>query len=233
MRQGQTIGVVIPALDEAPAIALVIKAIPDWVDRIVVADNGSRDATGEIARAHGAVVVAEPERGYGAACLAGISAVGAVDIIVFMDGDNSDDASEMASLVDPILAGQADFVVGSRRLGQIEPGGLTPQQIFGNALACWLMRRIWGRHHTDLGPFRAIRRSVLVALAMRDRDFGWTVEMQIEAAVRKVPTEEVPVRTRRRIGRSKVSGTVRGVILAGHKILYVIARSAIRDWWAR
>jgi glycosyltransferase involved in cell wall biosynthesis len=233
MRQGKTIGVVIPALDEALAIGLVVAAVPDWVDRIVVADNGSRDDTANIARQHGAIVIEEPARGYGAACLAGIVAVGDVDVIVFMDGDNSDDPSEMATLVDPILAGRADFVVGSRKLGRIEPGGLTPQQIFGNALACWLMARIWGRQHTDLGPFRAIRRPVLESLGMQDRDFGWTVEMQIEAAVRNVPTTEVPVRTRRRIGRSKISGTVSGVVLAGNKILFVIARSGLRDWRRR
>jgi glycosyltransferase involved in cell wall biosynthesis len=233
MRIGHTIGVVIPALNEVRSIGLVVRAIPSWVDRIIVVDNGSSDGTGAAAQALGATVVVESERGYGAACLAGIAAVGAVDIIVFLDADNSDDPSEMALLVDPIIAGTAAFVVGSRRLGNCEPGALTPQQRFGNALACWLMARIWGRRHTDLGPFRAIRRTALQELGMRDRDFGWTVEMQIEAAVRGIPVTEVPVSYRKRIGTSKISGTVRGVVLAGTKILWVIGRSASRDAWRR
>ncbi len=233
MRAGARIGVVIPALNEARSIGLVLAAIPPWVDCIVVADNGSSDGTGAIARAAGAVVVLEPQRGYGAACLAGIASLAPVDIIVFLDADNSDDPSEMATLVGPIIAGAAAFVVGSRRLGTCEPGALTPQQRFGNALACWLMARIWGRQHSDLGPFRAIRAATLSELGMTDRDFGWTIEMQIEAAVRGVPTLEVPVSYRKRIGQSKISGTINGVIRAGTKILWVIARSAWRDWQRR
>jgi glycosyltransferase involved in cell wall biosynthesis len=233
MRGGETIVVIIPALNEAEAIGRVVADIPSWVDRIIVADNGSTDGTADVARAQGADVVLEPRRGYGAACLAGIAAAQARDgdagIIVFMDGDYADHADEMASLVAPIIGGHADFVVGSRPLGRIAPGGLTPQQRFGNALACWLMLKLWGRRHTDLGPYRAIRRTSLRSLGMADRNYGWTVEMQIEAARRGVPMLEVPVSTRRRIGRSKVSGTVRGVVLAGTKILWVIARSAWRD----
>ena len=151
MRNGQRIGVVIPALDEAEAMPRVIADIPDWADRTVVVDNGSTDATAEVARAAGANVIAEPERGYGAACLAGIAHQADMDVLVFVDGDHSDHADRMAELVDPILAGDADFVVGSRALGAVEPGALTIPQQFGNALACRLMAWIWGAPFTDLG----------------------------------------------------------------------------------
>ncbi|MCB1549142.1 MAG: glycosyltransferase, partial [Hyphomicrobiaceae bacterium] len=188
---------------------------------------GSTDATAAVAAAHGAVVVSEPEPGYGAACLAAMQRLGAVDIVVFLDGDYSDHPAEMVRLVDPIIAGEKDFVVGSRVLGEAERGALTPQQRFGNWLATWLIRLIWGVRYTDLGPFRAIRATSLTDLAMRDRNFGWTVEMQIKAARAGLSIAEVPVNYRRRIGVSKVSGTVKGTILAGYKILYTIARFAL------
>lgn len=227
MRNGYQIGVVIPALDEEGAIGRVIADIPRWVDIVVVADNGSTDRTAEVARAGGAVVVREPERGYGAACLAGIARAGAVDIIVFVDGDYSDHVEDMAGLVDPIIAGTHDFVVGSRAMGAREAGSLTPQQRFGNWLATFLIRMIWRAHYTDLGPFRAIRKSSLEALAMADRNYGWTVEMQIKAAEKGLRHAEVPARYRRRIGVSKVSGTIKGTIMAGYKILSIIARFAL------
>lgn len=227
MRRGKRIGVVIPALNEEGAIGRVIAAIPDWVDEIVVADNGSSDRTATTAEVAGAHVTVEPARGYGAACQAGITALPPVDIVVFLDGDYSDYPEDMHLLVDPIAANEADFVVGSRVLGTHEKGALTPQQRFGNWLACRLMRRFFGTRFTDLGPFRAIRIEALQALDMRDRAFGWTVEMQIKAARCGLAIKEVPVRYRPRIGVSKISGTVRGTVLAGYTILSVIARSAL------
>lgn len=228
MRHGKRIGVVIPALDEEQAIARVISDIPAWADEIVVVDNGSRDGTARVARAAGARVVREGERGYGAACQAGIGALCAPDIIVFIDGDYSDRPQEMGTLVDPVAKGDADLVVGSRVRGALGRGALTPQQRFGNWLACRLIRRIWGTACSDLGPFRAIRASALHALDMRDRAYGWTIEMQLKAVEGGLRYLEVPVSYRARIGVSKISGTLRGSLLAGVTILSVIARSAWR-----
>lgn len=235
MRAGKRVAVVIPALDEEAAIGRVLAEVPAWVDRIVVADNGSRDRTAEVARAAGATVVSEPERGYGAACLAALAAVGDPDIVVFLDGDYSDHPAEMDTLVDPIVEGRASLVVGSRVLGVLEPGALTPQQRFGNWLATRLIRMIWGVRYTDLGPFRAVAAPALARMAMADRTYGWTVEMQIKAAVLGMPALEAPVSYRRRIGVSKVSGTVKGTILAGWKILATIARYGLRgtQGWAK
>lgn len=221
---GLSVGVVIPARNEADALPVVISAIPDWVKMIVVADGGSSDGTAEIARNLGAMVVTEPRRGYGRACLTALSVMPPMDVIVFLDGDASDDPSEMGALVGLIADGAADLVLGSRMRGQREPGALTPQQLFGNWLACRLMRAIWGVRYSDLGPFRAIRHDTLTALALTDEDYGWTVEMQARAAKRGVRTLEIPVRYRRRIGMSKISGTIRGAVGAGVKIIYVIAR---------
>ena len=227
MRHGQRIGVVIPALDEELGLGRVLADIPAWVDQVVVADNGSRDATVAVAEAAGATVVREPERGYGAACQLGIAALDAIDIVVFLDGDYSDHPQEMAALVDPIALGAAVLVIGSRVTGDLARGALTPQQRFGNWLACRLIRAIWGVAYTDLGPFRAISHAALDTLAMTDRNFGWTVEMQIKAAQKGVRSTEVPVSYRPRIGVSKVSGTVKGTVLAGVTILRVIGQSAV------
>ena len=227
MYKGARTGVVIPALDEEQAIGRVIADIPAWVDEIVVADNGSRDRTAEIAEGAGARVVYEREQGYGAACQAGIAALRAADIVVFLDGDRSDDPREMGALVNPIAKGEADLVIGSRVRGKPARGSLTPQQRFGNWLACRLIRFFWGASFTDLGPFRAIRRETLQSLNMTDRKFGWTVEMQIKAARAAVKTLEVPVSYRPRIGQSKISGTLMGSIKAGTGILGMIARSAL------
>lgn len=226
MRNEIPIAVIIPAYNEAEAIGKVIDAIPEWVDRIIVCDNASTDDTPHIAEAHGAVVVHEPRRGYGGACLRAMEALQGEEIIVFLDGDYSDYPEEMERLVDPIIEGHADMVIGSRRLGDSQPGALTPQQRWGNALACFLIRIIWGERYTDLGPFRAIRYSSLMALEMRDRTWGWTVEMQVRAAKLRIRNREAPVGYRRRIGVSKISGTVRGVIAAGWKILSTIAHEA-------
>ncbi|TMQ62983.1 MAG: glycosyltransferase [Candidatus Eisenbacteria bacterium] len=222
---------VIPAWNEAEAIALVLDALPrPLVRRIVVCDNGSTDGTAEIARAHGAVVVHEPRRGYGAACLRALAALEAdpPDVVLFLDADMSDDPAEAAQILEPILTGRADLVIGSRTLGEREPGALTPQARFGNWLATRLLLALYGARFTDLGPFRAIRFRSLRDLGMRDRDFGWTVEMQIKAARAGLRTAEVPARYRRRIGRSKISGTVSGSVRAGIKILGTIAADFAR-----
>ena len=228
MRNGSHVAVIIPALNEADAIAKVIAEIPPWVDQIMVADNGSKDATRERALQAGADVVLEKCLGYGAACLRALSAITPCDIIVFLDGDYSDYPGEMARLVDPIVRDETDFVVGSRKLGTAQPGSITPQQIFGNWLAVTLIRLIWRHRYTDLGPFRAIAAEKLALLAMADRDYGWTVEMQIKAIEKGLRIQEVPVNYRNRIGTSKVSGTFRGSLLAGYKILSVISRNALR-----
>jgi glycosyltransferase involved in cell wall biosynthesis len=226
--QGVTVAVVIPALDEERALPSVLAAVPPWVATVIVADNGSRDGTARVARDNGATVVSEPRRGYGQACLTGIAAVtDDVDVVVFLDGDASDEPAEMDRLVRPIAAGEADMVLGSRTRGVRQRGALTVPQMFGNWLACTLIRLVWGARFTDLGPFRAIRRDALADLAMADTTYGWTVEMQVKAARAGLRCREVPVSYRRRIGRSKISGTVRGVIGAGSKILYVIGREAV------
>jgi len=227
MRQDRKIAVIIPAFDEAGAIGKVIDGIPGWVDCIIVADNASRDGTAEVAEAHGARVVHEPQPGYGAACLRGIEAASGHDIIVFMDGDYSDRGSEMHLLVDPIATGQVDMVIGSRTLGTAEAGSLTPQQRWGNWLACSLIRLFWGARYTDLGPYRAISSDSLRTMDMQDRAFGWTVEMQLKAILHGVRWREVPVSYFNRIGVSKISGTVHGTILAGHAIIGTILRTAL------
>ncbi len=222
LRNGAVIAVIIPALNEEQAIGKVLSTIPGWVDDIVVVDNGSTDATAQVGRALGARVVTEPVRGYGAACQAGLRALSASDVVVFVDGDFSDCPEEMTYLVDPIVAGKADFVIGSRATGQRQTGALSAQQRFGNWLACQLMRWFWDARYTDLGPFRAIRRPALERLNMRDRGFGWTVEMQLKAVRLGLKVREVPVSYRRRIGVSKISGTVVGTVQAGCKIMFVI-----------
>ncbi len=226
MRQGKSVGVVIPALNEERAIAKVIGEIPAWVDQIVVVDNGSDDATPERARAAGATVVHEPQRGYGAACLRGIATLDDVSIVVFLDGDHSDQPAQMAQLVDPIAAGECQFVLGARRGDGVHAGALTPQQRFGNWLACRLMRLLWRTEYTDLGPFRAISSDALKSLAMADRNYGWTIEMQIKAVLAGLATREVAVGYRQRIGTSKISGTLKGTVMAGIKIIWTIARFA-------
>ncbi|MFH0340691.1 MAG: glycosyltransferase family 2 protein [Chromatiales bacterium] len=234
MYQGLRIGAVIPARDEEAAIAevvLTLRALRDagktaLIDEVVVADNGSKDATAARARAGGARVVQEPSRGYGRACQAALPALNHPDIILFVDGDRSVIAAEATRLLHA-LANGADLAVGSRTLGRAERGALTRPQRCGNGLAAFLIRRLWRHPCTDLGPFRAIRREALEALAMADPTFGWTVEMQVKAIQRGYEVVEVPVTTRVRVGRSKVSGTLSGVVGAGIGILSMIARL----WW--
>jgi glycosyltransferase involved in cell wall biosynthesis len=222
-----TIDVIIPALDEEEALPKVLAEIPEGlVRRVVVADNGSVDRTAEVARAAGAEVVSEPQKGYGRACLTALAHLAAdpPEVVVFLDGDHSDHPAEMLGLVSPILSGAVEMAVGSRTLGRRERGSLTPQQRVGNAIACVALERLYGARYTDLGPFRAIRWDALTRLDMRDESFGWTVEMQIKAAQRGLSHIEVPVSYRRRIGHSKVSGTLEGTVRASVKILWVLAR---------
>ncbi len=219
--------VVIPALNEQDALPHVLRDIPSpLVCRVVVADNDSTDRTAEVAREHGAEVVHEAERGYGAACLKALAYLAAdpPDIVVFLDGDYSDHPNELPTLIEPIVAGDADMVIGSRARGRCEQGALSVQQRVGNAIACSTLRLLYGVRYTDLGPFRAIRWDTLAALGMQDRNYGWTVEMQIKAAQRGIAYREIPVSYRQRIGVSKVSGTIRGSVSAGAKILWLLGR---------
>lgn len=219
--------VIIPAAEEEASIGLVLAEVPAIVSEVIVVDNGSRDRTAEVAAAGGARVVREPRRGYGQACLAGIAAAGDADVLVFLDGDHSDHPRQLGEVVAPILAGEADLVIGSRALGRREPGAQPWHAVLGTRLSVCLMNRLIGTRATDLGPFRAITAPGLRRLEMRDRDFGWTAEMQVKAARRGLRVVEVPVDYRPRIGRSKVSGTVSGTIRAGAKILGTIARHAL------
>ena len=228
------VDVVIPALDEEASLPRVLADLPAGVvRRVVVADNGSADATAEVARNAGATVVHEPRRGYGSACLAALRHIRETpphpDVVVFIDADYSDRPQELTALLAPIAGGSADLVIGSRTLGNREPGALLPQARIGNAIATTLIRWLHGARFTDLGPFRAIRWESLERMRMVDRDFGWTVEMQVKAARIGLRTTEVPVSYRRRIGRSKITGTFLGSVRAGWKILVTIARWSFVD----
>ncbi|HIE08695.1 MAG TPA: glycosyltransferase family 2 protein [Armatimonadetes bacterium] len=221
--------IVIPALNEEEAIGRVLDDIPrHLVSEVIVVDNGSTDRTPEIAKRKGAKVVFEPKRGYGAACYAGFKAAPTdTDIVVFMDGDYSDHPEELPLILGPILRGEADLVIGSRMRGRRERGALPPHSLFGNWLASSLLRLIYGQKVTDLGPFRAIRYECLKMLGMKDRGFGWTVEMQARAARKGLRVVEVPVSYRRRIGKSKITGNLLNSIRAGYKILSTIFKVAL------
>lgn len=218
---------IVPALNEEAAIGPTLAALRGApLAQLIAVDNGSTDRTAEVARAHGAEVVAEPRRGYGQACLAGIAALRPeITVVGFMDADGSDDPADLPRLLGPIARGEAEMVLGSRVLGQREAGALTPQQRFGNALATSLLRVFHGARYTDLGPFRAIRCDALDRLGIRDTGYGWTIEMQIKAARLGLRVKEIPVGyRRRRAGQSKISGTLRGTFSAGTKIIWTILR---------
>lgn len=221
------IKVIIPAFNEEHAIGKVISEIPgEIVSEVIVVNNGSTDGTGKAAREMGATVLQEPRKGYGAACLKGMEYIAhsknKPGIIVFLDADYSDYPRELPGLIAPILQDTHDLVIGSRALGKKETGSMTLPQVFGNWLATRLLKLFYGANFTDLGPFRAIRYQSLISLGMRDLSFGWTVEMQLKAVKMNLRCTEVPVRYRVRIGKSKVSGTIRGAIMAGYKILWTI-----------
>lgn len=218
------IDVLIPAFNEENSVGKVIRDLPKTVRNIVVVNNNSNDQTRKVALEAGAIVVNEPQKGYGKACLTGMEHIRsfevAPDILVFLDADYSDFPDQLERLVQPILAENYDLVIGSRARGVKEKGSMTYPQVFGNWLATALMRRIYKANYTDLGPFRAIKWKKLMALQMEDQNYGWTIEMQIKAAKAGLKTTEVPVDYRKRIGISKVSGTIKGVFGAGFKILW-------------
>jgi len=229
MIDDKEIVVIIPAFNEEESLPKVIADIPKFVDEIIVVNNGSIDKTADVAMKSGATVLTEMEKGYGAACLKAIDYISDknYDIVVFLDGDYSDHPEEMNLIVEPIIKSGLDLVIGSRMLGKRESGAMLPQAIFGNWLATFLIKLFWGYKFTDLGPFRAIKYSSLINLNMRDRNFGWTVEMQIKAAKQKLRTIEVPVRYRKRIGQSKVTGTFKETVKASFKIIYLIFKSLL------
>lgn len=221
------IDVIIPVYNEEASIGKVLDEIPmEIIRNVVVCNNGSTDHTADVAISRGAILLNQPLKGYGNACLKGMEYLTGLDakpdIVVFLDGDYSDFPEEMYSVVQPIIRDSKDLVIGSRTLGTMEQGAMMPQQIFGNWLATNLIRIIYQYHFTDLGPFRAIRYDKLVEMNMQDKTFGWTVEMQVKAAKAGMKTAEVAVKYRKRIGHSKVSGTIKGTVLAGYKILWTI-----------
>jgi len=227
MESKPIVDVIIPAFNEENSVGNVVNDIPkEWVREIIVVNNNSTDDTAINAKNAGALVLTEPNMGYGNACLKGMAHVAnkevKPDIVVFLDADYSDYPAEIVEVLAPIINQKMDMVIGSRALGNLEKGSMTPQQIFGNWLATFLLKLFYGVTYTDLGPFRAIKYSSLVALGMKDKTYGWTVEMQVKAAKQKMKTCEVPVNYRVRIGFSKVSGTIKGTIGAGYKIITTI-----------
>lgn len=226
MKNLPIIDVIIPAYNEEKSIPKVIGDIPSIVRNIVVANNNSTDTTGKVAELAGACVVFESQKGYGKACLTAMDWIKSQeiqpDIVVFLDGDYSDYPEQLLELVQPIIEGKYDMVIGSRALGERESGSMTLPQVFGNWLATTMMKYMQGAKFSDLGPFRAIIWSKLLDLNMVDQNFGWTIEMQIKAHQKGLRYTEMPVTYRKRIGVSKVSGTIKGVFGAGYKIIYTI-----------
>jgi glycosyltransferase involved in cell wall biosynthesis len=223
-----TVDVVIPAFNEEDSLPLVLSDLPkDAFRRVVVADNNSSDRTAEVAKEGGAIVVAAPRQGYGSACLSGLEYLrqnDPPDVVAFLDADFSDHPEELLRVIEPILEDRADLIIGSRVLGDAEPGALLPQARMGNLVACILIRLLYRFRYTDLGPFRALRWKSLETIAMSDPDFGWTAEMQVKALRHDLRVSEVPVSYRRRIGVSKITGTIKGTFMAGYKILWTVFR---------
>lgn len=230
MSATKNIQLIIPAYNEADSIGLVVKDVPvGLAQQIIVVNNNSSDDTVAVAKAAGAMVLTEQRRGYGQACLTGLDYIqqnGGCDIVVFIDGDYSDHPEEMGAVLQPILNGKADMVIGCRTKANREPGSMTPQQVFGNWLAVFLIRLLFKHRYTDLGPFRAITWAALEKINMQDTNYGWTVEMQVKALKLGLRCVDVPVHYRKRIGVSKISGTVKGTILAGYKIIKTIFKYA-------
>ncbi|MCY3768889.1 MAG: glycosyltransferase family 2 protein [Gammaproteobacteria bacterium] len=217
---GNHITVVIPALNEAASIGKVVSAIPRFVDQVVVVDNGSTDPTARVASAQGASVVYESNRGYGSACLTGIVAAGQTDLIAFVDGDYSDYPEDLEKVITPVARNDCDFVIGCRSETGLQNHDLPWHQHWGNWFACCMIHWLHGFKYHDLGPMRCIKAGLLSQLKMCDTTYGWTTEMQIKASKLGVNVSQVPVRYRRRIGKSKISGTLKGSVFAGYKILY-------------
>ena len=234
-RIASCVDVVIPAFNEESSLPLVLGDLPE-VRNVFVVNNDSTDQTADVAAKLGAIVPFEAQRGYGSACLKGLATIReriedgepAPAVVVFLDADYSDHPQYLTQLVEPIFADEADFVLGSRLLGEREPGAMPMQSVYGNKLACFLMRYLFGIRYTDLGPFRAIRYESLCELGMTDENFGWTIEMQIKAARAELRSMEIPVPYRRRVGVSKISGTIMGSARAGYKILYTIAKYGLK-----
>ncbi len=230
MYQNKTIKVVIPAYNEAQSIGLVLRDIPAFVDEVIVVNNNSSDDTFNAAELGGATVLNEPRKGYGSACLKGLQYIAdsnGCDIVVFIDADYSDHPEEMPMLLEPIVAHNKALVIGSRATGKKEPGSMTPQQVFGNKLAVFLIKVFFKYQFTDLGPFRAITWQALQQINMVDTNYGWTVEMQAKALKLQLACTEVPVSYRKRtLGVSKVSGTIKGSLMAGYKIIKTIFKYA-------
>ncbi len=221
------ITVIIPALDEEGSIARVIHDLPDCVDQVLVVDNASRDATAAKAEQAGARVVREPQKGYGKACLTGIRAAGDTDILAFIDGDYSDYPEDLVKLLKPVAHDYCDLAIGCRREDRDTPGGLFRHQRWGTQMACRAIRLLHGFRYEDLGPMRCLGKSTLTRLQVKDESFGWTAEMQLKASLAGATILQAPVRYRPRVGKSKVSGTLRGSLMAGYRIFYWIIRLAV------
>lgn len=227
MLNNKKVTVVIPAYNEEKSLPLVLDDISrELADDIIVVDNGSDDHTSDVADGKGVRVISEIRKGYGSACLKGLAESGKTDIIVILDADYSDYPEEMIRLVQPIAEGKYDFVLGSRIMGRIEKNAMAPQAYYGNKLACFLIKMLFGYKYTDMGPFRAIRYDALMGMNMIDSNYGWNAEMQIKALRKKLQVKEVPVNYRARLGKSKISGTVKGTVFAGYKIIYTIFKYA-------
>jgi glycosyltransferase involved in cell wall biosynthesis len=220
------VAAIMPALNEAESLRHLLPNLAEFnLGQIIVGDNGSTDETAHVVTEHGGIVAHEPRRGYGAACWAAMQKLrDDIEVVLFLDADSSDDLSRLPDLVEPILSGEVDLVIATRDAATVERNAISWQQRFGNRLASRLIRRRWGYHYRDLGPFRAISRKALDRIDMRDRAYGWTVEMQIRALQERLRIRQTRMHYKRRIGRSKIGGTIRGSIKAGYWILTTIAK---------